>query len=450
MTLQELLADWLPDQRWFAGKGRAIDDVTVESDIELRSGEPGLRHLVIAVRQGGSVDRYQVLLGVRPGLPDKLKHAEIGWCADGQGCAYDAAHDPELTGAVLDGMATDARIGDLSFRHVPGTTVTSGLHSLVIGAEQSNTSLVFGEAYVCKLFRRLAPGTNPDLELNMALAREGSGHIATPYGWLSGPVAGEPTTLAVLSRYLRTATDGWTLAATSVRDLYADYGDDEVHAADAGGDFAGEAGRLGVATAEVHRDLAHALGTTELPVDDVRALADGMRQRLKEAVAEVPRLAPHAPMVDAAYDELGRVGVPLTAQRVHGDFHLGQVVRTDQRWVILDFEGEPARPLAERRRPTTPLRDVAGMLRSFEYAARYQLIGHPDEESLEPRARDWARRNREAFCAGYAEACGTDPQDHAVVLRALELDKAVYEVMYEAHNRPTWLKIPLNSLARQS
>ena len=445
MTLQELLADWLPDQRWFAGKGRAIDEVIVESDTELRSGEPALRHLIIAVRQGGTVDRYQVLLGCRSGLPDRLKHAEIGWSADGQGCAYDAAHDPALTVAILDGMAGDAKIGHLSFHHVPGAVITSGLHSLVIGAEQSNTSLVFGEAYVCKLFRRLAPGANPDLELNVALAREGSGHIAAPYGWLQGTVDGEATTLAVLSRYLRTATDGWTLAATSVRDLYAESG---VRAADAGGDFAGEAGRLGRATAEVHRDLANALGTVELPVDEVRAMADGMRERLKEAVSEVAELGAYAEPIDAAYDELARVDAPVTAQRVHGDFHLGQVVRTDQRWVVLDFEGEPARPLEERRAPTTPLRDIAGMLRSFEYAARYQLVGRADEARLESRASDWARRNRDAFCAGYAYGGGLNPYDHAVVLRALEYDKAVYEVMYEARNRPTWLQIPLNSLSR--
>lgn len=444
MTLQELLADWLPDQRWFAGKGRPIDDVTVESDVELRSGEPALRHLIIAVRQGGIAERYQVLLGMRSGLPDRLKHAEIGWGADGLGCAYDAAHDPEVTGAILDGMAADSAIGGLTFHHVPGAAITSGLSSIVIGAEQSNTSLVFGEAYVCKLFRRLAPGPNPDLELNVALAREGSGHIAAPYGWLQGTVAGETTTLAVLSRYLRTATDGWTLAATSVRDLYAD---ERMRAADAGGDFAGEAGRLGRATAEIHRDLANALGTSVLAVDEVRALADGMRERLKEAVAEVPELGLRAPAIEAAYDALAHVDTPLTAQRVHGDFHLGQVVRTDQRWVVLDFEGEPARPLAERRTPTTPLRDIAGMLRSFEYAARYQLVGSPDEAGLEPRARDWAKRNRDAFCAGYAYGGGLNPYDHAVVLRALELDKAVYEVMYESRNRPTWLRIPLNSLA---
>jgi len=114
---------------------------------------------------------------------------------------------------------------------------------------------------------------------------------------------------------------------------------------------------------------------------------------------------------------------------------------------VLDFEGEPATPLANRRARSSPLRDVAGMLRSFDYAARHQLIGHPDAEALSGQARDWARRNGAAFCAGYAEAGGLDPAANDVLLRALQLDKAVYEVLYEARHRPSWLPIPLESLA---
>jgi maltokinase len=138
---------------------------------------------------------------------------------------------------------------------------------------------------------------------------------------------------------------------------------------------------------------------------------------------------------------------PVLAQRVHGDYHLGQVMRTQTGWVVLDFEGEPASPLAQRRARSSPLRDVAGMLRSFDYAARQQLLTRRDRAELAPVATDWVRRNSEAFCAGYAAAGGPDPAANSVLLRALILDKAVYEVIYEARNRPNWLTIPLESLA---
>ena len=152
-------------------------------------------------------------------------------------------------------------------------------------------------------------------------------------------------------------------------------------------------------------------------------------------------------MIGAAYSSLAKIDEPMPAQRVHGDYHLGQVMRTETGWVVLDFEGEPASPLAQRRARSSPLRDVAGMLRSFDYAARHQLLTHPEAMRLRGAARDWIRRNGSAFCAGYAEAGGLDPDSNEVLLRALELDKAVYEVMYEARHRPSWLPIPLESLA---
>jgi maltokinase len=176
-------------------------------------------------------------------------------------------------------------------------------------------------------------------------------------------------------------------------------------------------------------------------------MADAMVERLAMASAEVPELAEHAPRVMEAYADFSEVDEPLPIQRIHGDYHLGQAIRTASGWVLLDFEGEPTVPVRDRQRLSSPLRDVAGMLRSFDYAAGYLLIGHPGDPGLEWAARSWARHNREAFCRGYADGGGADPEKHLAVLRAFEFDKAVYEVLYEARNRPNWLRVPLESIA---
>ena len=471
--LEQALARWLPAQRWFAGKGRPITGVQVTSDTELAAGgggEPALRHLIVAVTQGqepapgSSADRYQVLVGLRASLPGRLEHARIGVLADGRS-AYDALHDSELARVLLRAIAEQRVIGPVRFARVTGGRLDGGPladgplsavalasgpgpDSLVLTGEQSNTSLVYGEEAILKVFRRVAAGLNPELEVSAALGRLGARHVAEPFGWMQTGEGDELTILSILSRYLRAASDGWSLAATSVRDLYAQ---PDTSPADAGGDFAGEARRLGTATAEVHRDLVTAFGAAELPAGAADRLAGPMRRRLADALAAVPELGEHAAMLTAAYAELAGLDEPVPVQRIHGDYHLGQVMRTQTGWVVLDFEGEPAVPLAARRAPSSPLRDVAGMLRSLDYAARHQLLDRPERAALERPARDWVRRNREAFCAGYAEVGGAaDPRKHEVLLRAFELDKAVYEVMYEARNRPSWLPIPLDSLAAMS
>jgi maltokinase len=466
MRFEESLAEWMPTQRWFAGKGARILDLAIVADTELAGGDPGLRHLIIDVSQGSSVDSYQVFAGLRKRIPDRLDHAVIAAAsaAGGRGSggrgrgsggrgkgsggggltAYDALHDPDLTRLLLRAIATGEQVGPVRFAREPGATIDTDLDSLVLTGEQSNTSLMYGETSILKIFRRLSPGPNPDLEVPRALARLGSPHVAEPLGWIETRMDGAPTVLGILSRYLRAAADGWSLAATSVRDLYAGEG---THAAEAGGDFAGEAHRLGVATAEVHQDLAEAFGTDKLPAEAANDLARQMFHRLDVALAAVPGLARHADLIGSAFSDLAKLGQPLLVQRVHGDYHLGQVMRTQTGWVVLDFEGEPAVPLAQRRARSPALRDVAGMLRSFDYAARHQLRSHADQARVHDAAREWVRRNQAAFCSGYAEAGGMDPAAHATLLRALVLDKAVYEVMYEARNRPDWLDIPLGSIA---
>jgi maltokinase len=443
MTFEDTLATWLVKQRWFAGKGRTVHDLAVVADTEIIPGDPGLRHLMVTVSHGATSDCYQLFIGYRARLPARLRHARIGTLGGLQ--IYDGLHDTALTRALLDAIVDDRSVGMLRFCRMPGAEIEAGLDSLVLTGEQSNTSLVFGESAIFKVFRRVNPGPNPDLEVASALAELGSSHIAEPFGWVETRIDGASTVLAILSRYLRAASDGWALAATSVRDLYAS--EEGTRAAEAGGDFAPEAERLGAATAQVHRDLADAFGQSELEPEAVRELAEQMYRRFDMAVATVPELGRYRDKVGDAYSDLAKLIEPVPAQRVHGDYHLGQVMRTQTGWVVLDFEGEPASPLAQRRARSSPLRDVAGMLRSFDYAARHQLVTHPDAVSLAPRAADWVRRNGDAFCAGYAAAGGLNPAENSVLLRAMLLDKAVYEVVYEARNRPTWVPIPLESIA---
>ncbi|MEO3870425.1 phosphotransferase [Nonomuraea sp. B12E4] len=434
--LDELLAAWISRQRWFGGKGRPIDELSIDSDVELT---PGLRHLIIAVWQEGSRDRYQVLLGERDSPCDRLSHALIGTAGDR--FLYDAVHDSERMSWLLEGMARDESSGGLRMRHVPGVTIDTSQRSLVLGAEQSNTSLVYGDAYICKLFRRLIPGVNPELEVVTALAARGAPHIAQPYGWIEADLDGTKTTLAFMQEFLSTANDGWDLALTSVRDLYASL--PEITAAEAGGDFAAESLRLGVATARVHHELAQAFPTETVEIPEVKRMAETFRRRLGRAVAEVPELREHVNTVEEIYHQVELLTNAVPVQRVHGDYHLGQVMRTPTDWVVLDFEGEPGQPLAERRALYSPLRDVAGMLRSFDYAARHLLADRPRAAELEPRAQEWADRNRAAFLEGYRDGGGVITRADAALLRAFELSKAVYEVVYEARNRPSWVSIPL-------
>ena len=452
--LEHALATWMPAQRWFPGD-RIGGDVTVVADTLLMAGDPELRHLVVSVRSGAQDGvppaRYQVLAGFRRQIPAELAHAVIGTDQRGK-AVYDGLHDSELTTVLLRAIAGERADGPLAFAREPGAAIDLTARSLVLSVEQSNTSLVFGDSAILKVFRRLFPGPNPDLEITSALARLGSSDIARPLGSVSSRLDGEPVLLAVLSEYQRGACDGWQLALTSLRDLYARYADRGAGtaadaAAEAGGDFAGEARRLGAATARVHADLARAFGTQTLDPEELAGVAGQMTLKLKEASAEVPALATFADKVATAYAALTEISGPVTVQRIHGDYHLGQVLRSQSGWVLLDFEGEPLVPLDRRRDLAPALRDVAGMLRSFDYAARHLLVGHPDASRLSGTALEWVARNSAAFCEGYAEEHGSDPRDQAILLRALMLDKAVYEVMYEARHRPSWQDIPLDAIA---
>ncbi len=441
-TLEELLTAWVPQQRWYGAKGRPIHTLTAAHDDEAVLGHEHVRLLpsVVRVDLDGEVQQYQVPIAERYDPWEELGHALIGE-ADGR-WYYDGPHDPDAAALLLGALGAETVAGPVRFHRIG--EVPAGLRPRLVGAEQSNTSLVYGEELIVKIFRRIAPGLNPDLELTRVLQDAGSPHVAPVRAWYETALEGAATTLGIAQTFQRSATEGWAMAQASVRDLYAE---GDLHADEVGGDFAAEAHRLGVATAEVHGVLRAVLPARAADVGEAAVTAALMRDRLARAAAEVPALAPYADALGARYDAVAEV-TGVATQRVHGDLHLGQVLRTEHGWLVLDFEGEPARPLAERTALMSPLRDVAGMLRSFEYAARSMLADHHFEPALEYRAAEWADRNRSAFCDGYAEVAGRDPRDDAVLLAAFEADKAVYEVVYEARHRPTWLSIPMASIER--
>lgn len=443
--LAQALPGWLPTQRWFGGKDREITAVRPLSWTTLLDGDPLLIHLVVEVEQGDRREPYQLLIGSRQSqVPDVAASASIG-LENGLTC-YEASGDADLTACLLELIIAGEEVDGLRFEREPDVELISGLRAHPITSEQSNTSLVYGHHYILKLFRKLSPGLNKDLMLHRALRDVDCPHIADPLGSISGELHGEELTIGMLQRFMPDAADGWVMATTSVRDFMADPAG--LPPEELGGDFAGEAYRLGKAVATVHADLATALGTEQADAAELERTVAAMVERLDRVTVELPSLADHGPALRAAFAKVADIREPVSMQYVHGDLHLGQVLRTINGWLLLDFEGEPAASLAERSRLRSPLRDVAGMLRSFDYAAQQLLIGHAEDPDQTARAMQWARRNRTAFCDGYAHVAESDPRDSADLLRALELDKAVYEVSYEHANRPDWLTVPLASIDR--
>jgi maltokinase len=462
--LAPLLARFLPAQRWFAGRGRALGEVRPGPPVRLNQGTPAFLHLLVDVPASGAGGaRYQVPLGldVTPPVPPAAALGTVRF--EGRDLvAYDALGDERLRPVLLERMAEDAELGGLRFVSAGDRTRLRARRSRVLGGEQSNTSVVYDDRLILKLFRRVHDGVNPELELTRALARRGFAQVVPPLGWLetAGPGT-EGATLAVVQPFLRGAREGFQVALERTRAW---------HGGDGTAGFGAQARALGTLTGELHLALAAAFGGHRAGPEELEAARRRRAADLELTLRAAPTLAPRRAGIATVRAAADLAGAHL--QRVHGDYHLGQVVRVagpgrpgevgaaagagaagPRDWYVLDLEGEPARPLAERRRPDSPFKDVAGMLRSFDYAAFHPLVSGdvPGRAGAEARALAWIRQARAAYLDAWLAAVapgGWLPDDPAPLLRAFELDKALYEVRYEASYRPDWLPIPLGGVGR--
>lgn len=421
-----ILAAWMPHQRWFTAATRAPQlRLLAERELLAATARARVRILVVADDAPRRTVVYQIPIVERaeapaPGAMGVIGTTDDAWLVDGP-------HDLAFTDALLAQVSPDTI-------PTPGT---------VLRGEQSNTSIIYrprtGTPIICKIFRQLSAGINPDVELQRALADAGSRYVAAAVGSLEGQWADPATTglqtggtLAFAQEFFPDVEDAWRVA---------------LRAAENGEDFSEAAAALGHATAAVHLDLARLFPAPQADDRARAAIAESWRRRLEIATAEVPPLAPYRDAIRTRYAAAARTPWP-SMQRIHGDYHLGQVLRVAGRgWVLLDFEGEPMRPMPERREPDLALRDIAGMLRSFDYVAGSLAASHDGTASA--RIGDpspWSQAARAAFLTGYRSASGIDPA--GLLLDALELEKAVYEAIYETRHRPAWLTIPLGAIER--
>ncbi|MFK4837896.1 aminoglycoside phosphotransferase [Microbacterium sp. ZW T2_14] len=447
------LAAWMPRQRWYAAKGRSPSlrlvawwDLTVDPDAPAEA-DSSVRIRTFLVADEGALPAvlYQIPVVERA---TETVTADPGHTIGSPvpGTTFiDGPYDPAYAAALLRLVARGGTARGPQTTAV-GRAVASAsgpLHatSRVISGEQSNTSLIYeggGTPVICKVYRQLHPGLNPDIELQEALSRAGSTHVPRPIGWIEGTWPDLATahgsvrgSLAFAQEYLPGVDDAWRVALL---------------AAARGEDFRGEAAALGGVTARVHVALSQCFATRTPTAADRDAAAATWERRFAIAMAEVPEIAAQRDAVSAVYRRAVEVPWP-PLQRIHGDYHLGQVLHSpDRGWIVVDFEGEPLRPMAERTQPDFALRDVAGMLRSFDYVAGSLRLDHPDRSA--DAVRSWALDARAAFIEGYAQTSGNSLDPRHPLLAALELDKAVYEAIYEARNRPTWVTIPLRAISR--
>jgi maltokinase len=442
------LASWVTQQRWFSSKSRDTNEFRVLDLVVLSAADPVVAILIAEARfDAGTHELYQLPIAVRPrssGWSDG-----VIWESDNH-VVYDALVDEVAAAVLAQRFATLTTIerpsGCVSFHWDEAVAPPSPQPRMrTMGAEQSNSSVVLDERLVLKVFRRIQPGINPELEMLRFLAAHGFTQIAELAGWYV--YAGDlmDATLGVVQRYVGGARDGWELA------LEALSAEDRT--------FLDRLGELGAVTGRMHAMLASgaedsAFTPEEPTVENLSLLTATLDERIERVFDDLPELAALEPIAGRGQEVrdhlqvLSHVGIGGRLIRIHGDYHLGQTVYGTDDWVILDFEGEPSRPLLERRRKRSPLRDVAGMLRSFAYAASaaQQLRG-----ANVPA--DWEQEARRRFLDGYMAA--VDPAilpagEYGVQKRLaiFELERSIYELRYELDNRPDWVGIPVACISR--
>jgi trehalose synthase-fused probable maltokinase len=444
----EALREWVESQRWYASKSRTVTGVELVETVVLRDEPPLLFLALLQTRfSTGTHELYQLPLAVLPAGEATSRPA----IARNDDCTiYDALTDPvcgrELLARVNSQDTIETDEGRFCFQRADGVLeLPADMSVRPMGVEQSNSSLVFSEELVMKVFRKLEAGTNPELELLAFLTARGFPNIAPLYGAYDYEGRSLSATLGIVQRFFPDGTDGWELALDEITS-------DPQR-------FLGRLAALGEATALMHNVLASdntdpAFAPEEPSQEALSLLTATVDEDIERVFTRLPddervaEIAGSGQDVRERLSTLAQLGVGGRVIRTHGDYHLGQTLHTPRGWVILDFEGEPARSLPERRQKRSPLRDVAGMLRSFAYVSSATQIqrGRPAPEDFEQRAR-------EAFLERYLDTLEPSllPAGEAAVenlLSVFELEKAVYELRYELDNRPDWVAIPVAGIRR--
>jgi maltose alpha-D-glucosyltransferase/alpha-amylase len=487
---------FIASRRWFGDKEKAITGIHILDVATLQnpSGQEAFLLPRIAVDFAGAErQEYFVPFAVEEGREDEaLMPFAVARVRRGSnvGLMYGAPSSPDFGVAVVECMKRRAEVrtsdGVIRFQATQELESDSEIDPADVrrlGAEQSNTSIAFGSRMILKLYRRLQPGIHPELEVARFLT-ETAGFENTPA--LLGSVEhvapdGTPRALAVLQRFVRNQGDAWSFTLDALRreldTLLLLPENDAPPLEDAFASYLPYASILGRRTAELHRAFATptndpAFSIEALGADDVRAVADDARAWAERAFTAIKRLgaglgngagdaiealASRREACLALIDALGQEPAGGIKSRVHGDYHLGQVLIVQDDLMIVDFEGEPSRPADARRGKSSPLRDVAGMLRSFAYAAETAARDMSNRfAEAAPRAAAatarWRALTETAFLTSYKETAQGSPvwlEDDAArgrLLRLHLLAKAFYEIAYEANNRPDWIETPVRGV----